>query len=97
MFNILKENVLFSWAPQVSLMIKNPPVNAGDPGDMSLIPGWGRSPAGGCGDSVGVSTTQRWSQQRETSLHLFLARDVHHVKQKRDFACFYLEVKHGLK
>ena len=28
-------------------MVKNPPANAGDTGDVGLIPGWGRSPGGG--------------------------------------------------
>ena len=28
-------------------MVKNPLANAGDAGDMGLIPGWGRSPGGG--------------------------------------------------
>ena len=28
-------------------MVKNPPANAGDAGDMGLIPGSGRSPGGG--------------------------------------------------
>ena len=31
-------------------MVKNPPANAGDTGDMSLIPGLGRSPGGGNGN-----------------------------------------------
>ena len=32
------------------LMIKNPPANAGDPGDGGLIPGSGRFPGGGNGN-----------------------------------------------
>ena len=28
-------------------MVKNLPANAGDAGDMGLIPAWGRSPGGG--------------------------------------------------
>ena len=28
-------------------MVKNPPANAGDTGDVGLIPGRGRSPGGG--------------------------------------------------
>ena len=28
-------------------VVKNPPANAGDAGDMGLIPGLGRSPGGG--------------------------------------------------
>ena len=31
-------------------MVKNPPVNAGDRGDVGLIPGSGRSPGGGNGN-----------------------------------------------
>ena len=31
----------------MSLVVKNPPANAGDGGDMGLIPGSGRSPAEG--------------------------------------------------
>ena len=30
-------------------MLKNPPVNAGDPGDLGLIPGLGLSPGEGNG------------------------------------------------
>ena len=30
-------------------MVKNPPANAGDTGDMGSIPGLGRSPGGGHG------------------------------------------------
>ena len=35
------------WVSQVVLMVKNPPGNVGDSGDMGLIPGSGRSPEGG--------------------------------------------------
>ena len=34
---------------QVMLMVKNPPINAGDIRNAGLIPGWGRFPVGGCG------------------------------------------------
>ena len=34
-------------ACQVELMAKNPPINAGDVRDTGLVPGSGRSPAGG--------------------------------------------------
>ena len=30
-------------------MVKNPPADAGDPGDAGSIPGLGRSPGGGSG------------------------------------------------
>ena len=33
----------------MALVIKNPPANAGDRGDLGLIPGSGRSPGGGHG------------------------------------------------
>ena len=32
-------------------VVKNPPANAGDAGDMGLIPWWGRSPGEGNGNS----------------------------------------------
>ena len=33
-------------------VVKNPPVNAGDTGDMGLIPGSGRSPGEGNGNTI---------------------------------------------
>ena len=36
----------------MALLVKNPPANAGDVRDMGLIPGSGRSPAGGCSNSL---------------------------------------------
>ena len=36
-------------------MLKNPPANAGDTGDAGLIPGSGRSPGGGNGNSLQYS------------------------------------------
>ena len=33
-------------------MVKNLPANAGEVGDMGLIPGWGRSPGGGNGNPL---------------------------------------------
>ena len=43
------------WASQVVLMVKNPPANAGDIRDAGLIPGLGRSPGGGHGNSLQYS------------------------------------------
>ena len=37
----------FNWTSLVAQPVKNPPANAGHAGDLGLIPGWGRSPAGG--------------------------------------------------
>ena len=38
---------LFPLASQVTLVVEDPPANAGDIRDAGLIPGWGRSPGGG--------------------------------------------------
>ena len=37
-------------------MVKNPPANAGDARDVGLIPGLGRSPGGGNGNSLQYSS-----------------------------------------
>ena len=42
-------------ASQVALVVKNLPDNAGDVRDSGLIPGWGRSPGGGHGNSLQYS------------------------------------------
>ena len=39
-------------ASLVALVVKNPPANAGDIGDMGLIPGLGKSPGVGNGNSL---------------------------------------------
>ena len=39
---------------QVALVIKNPPVNAGDIRDMGSTPGSGRSPGGGHGNPSSI-------------------------------------------
>ena len=50
-----------SWrlgASQVALVVKNPPVSAGDVRDVGLIPGSGRSPGGGNGNPFHYSCLQ---------------------------------------
>ena len=42
-------------ASQVAIVVKNPPANAGDKGDVSSTPGSGRSPGGGHGNSLQYS------------------------------------------
>ena len=42
-------------APQVVLVVKNPPANAGDIRNMGLIPGLGRCPGGGHGNPLQYS------------------------------------------
>ena len=44
-----------SSAPQVALLVKNPPANAGDIRDVSSVPGSGRSPGGGHGNPLQYS------------------------------------------
>ena len=44
--------VPFLGASKVALAVKNPSANAGDIGDVSLILGLGRFPAGGHGNSL---------------------------------------------
>ena len=39
----------------MALVVKNLPANAGDTGDVSSIPGWERSPGGGCGNPLQYS------------------------------------------
>ena len=46
-------------ASQVALVVKNPPANAGDIGDMGSIPGWGRSPGGGHGNPLQYSCLEK--------------------------------------
>ena len=36
-------------------MVKNPPANTGDLRDLASVPGWGRSPGGGHGNSLQYS------------------------------------------
>ena len=40
------------WASQMALVVKNLPANAGDVRDTSSIPGWGRFPGGGQGNTL---------------------------------------------
>ena len=44
-----------SWASQVALVVKNPPVNAGDTRDTGSTPGLGRCPGGGQGNPLQYS------------------------------------------
>ena len=39
----------------MALVVKNPPANAGDEGDVGSIPGLGRSPGGGHGNPLWYS------------------------------------------
>ena len=48
-------DICFIGASQVVLVVKNPPGNAGDIGDMGSISGLGRSPGGGHGNPLQYS------------------------------------------
>ena len=50
-------------ASQVALVVKNPPANAGDLRDMSGIPGLGRSPGGGHGNSSILTWRIPWTEE----------------------------------
>ena len=47
-----------SWPPQVALVVKNLPANAGDLRDLGSIPGLGRSPGGGHGYPLQYSSLE---------------------------------------
>ena len=49
---IFKGQLYYRWAPQVVPVVKNLTVNAGDIRDAGSIPGSGRSPGGGHGNSL---------------------------------------------
>ena len=51
-------------ASQVALVVKNPPANAGDSRDVSLIPGLGRFPGGGHGNPLLYSWLENPHGQR---------------------------------
>ena len=48
----------------MTLVVKNPPANAGDLGDTSLIPGWGRSLGGGNGNALQYSCQENLMDSR---------------------------------
>ena len=52
------------WSSQVALVVKNPSASAGDSRDMGLIPGLGRSPGGGHGDSLHYSCLENPMDKR---------------------------------
>ena len=43
---------MLPWGLLGGSVVKNPPADAGDAGDVSLIPGWGRPPGGGHGNPL---------------------------------------------
>ena len=53
-----------NWASQVALLVKNPPVNAGDARGEGSIPRSGRSTVGGNGDALQYSYLKNFNGQR---------------------------------
>ena len=51
MAGFFSDNIKASGIPSDSV-VKNPPISAGEAGDMDSIPGSGRSPGGGNGNSL---------------------------------------------
>ena len=49
---VLDLDNVWNWASQVALVVKNLPANAGDIRDTGSIPGSGRPPEGGHGNSI---------------------------------------------
>ena len=54
-----------TWASQVGVVVRNPPANAGDTGDMGSIPGLGRSSGAGNGNLLWYSCLEN-PMDRET-------------------------------
>ena len=50
--------IQFSFSPQVALVVKNPPANAGDAREAGSIPGSGRAPGEGYGSPLQYSSLE---------------------------------------
>ena len=55
----MRHSVLVIWASQVVLVVKKLPANAGHVRDMGSIPGLGRSPGGGHGNTLQKSCLEK--------------------------------------
>ena len=53
-------------------MVKNLPANAGDTGDMGLIPGSGRSPGGGNGNLLQYSCLENFLDRGAMESHVLI-------------------------
>ena len=62
--NIIGSDFEYCWASQVALVLKNAPTNAGDRRDVGSIPGSGRSPGEGNGNSLQYSCLEiPWTEE----------------------------------
>ena len=55
----MRHSVLAIWASQVVLLVKKLPASAGNVRDMGSIPGLGRSPGGGHGNTLQKSCLEK--------------------------------------
>ena len=78
-FKILDSSLLRDvWASQVTLVVKNPPANAGNAGDMGLIPRSGRSPGVGNGNMLQYSCLgNSWTEEAGGLRSKGLQRAIH--------------------
>ena len=67
-----------TWASQVLLMVKNLPANAGDVRDPGSIPGLGRSPGGGHGNSLRYSCLENPMDREPGQLQSIALQRVRH-------------------
>ena len=69
-------------APQVVLVVKNPPANAGDTGDSGSIPGWGKYSAGGHGNPLRYSCLENSTDKgAQWAIIHGVAKSQTHLKQ----------------
>ena len=75
------------WAYQVALVIKNPPANAGNVRDMGSIPGSGRSPGGGDGNTLQYSCLENPMDRGAWRARVHVLQRVRH--DLNDLACHF--------
>ena len=63
--------------PQVVVMVKDPPANAGDIRDMGSNPGLGRSPGGGHGNPLYYSCMENPMDREVWQLHSKVTKSQH--------------------
>ena len=68
----------YEGASQLALVVKNPPASAGDPGNVSLIPGSGKSPGGGHGSPLQYSCLENSHGQRSLASYTLGSQRVRH-------------------
>ena len=67
-FAFLTSHLIMPGASQVALVVENQLTNAGDVRDTGSIPGWGRSPGEGNGNSLHSPDILAWRGVRQRSL-----------------------------